>query len=200
VILGPFVTEVGGLALARPSFFVISLIALETIAQAAALIFVFTSDAKPWFARGVAVDRPPAAEMPRVRVPAGRREVVAPGELDHSATVDAYIAEMAALGVGTYTAAPPFFRLLWGMGLRIPPPMFMGYVPLTLITGGIFAVLWGLGMWLIAWRTQSGMPAWLAIVVSLLAGLLFGLGMASYYRSRSRKLPLPSWQNYLPPR
>jgi uncharacterized membrane protein len=341
VILGPFVTEVGGMALARPGLFVVSLSALETIAQVAALIFVFTGDAKPWFALGVPVDRLPEAEMPRsvahfellaysgllvdmittpiesvvafrdpaattgarigavvggivgivilglliwliarrrknwarwlflilylvglvyfvvtlgqtagasgrlidafnalqgalwavalyfaftadthawfrpmpgapvarsvrpkprLRVPAGRRVVVAPGELDHLATVDAYIAEMAALGVGTYTAAPPFFRLLWGMGLRIPPPLFMGYVPLTLITGGIFAVLWGIGMWLISWRTQSDMPIWLAVVVSLLAGLLFGLGMASYYRSRSRKLPLPSWQNYLPPR
>ena len=131
--------------------------------------------------------------------PAGAT-VVAPGELDHAATVDAYIAEMAQLGVGTYTAAPPFFRLFWGMGLRVPPPLFMAYAPLALITGSIFAVFWGVGMWLIAWRTHSDMSTWLALVVSAFAGLLFGLGMASYYRSKARDLPLPSWQNYLPPR
>ena len=337
VIVGPFVTEVGGVALARPSLFVVSLIALETIAQTVALIFIFTGDAKAWFAPGVPTTGLPEVEMPRsvahfellaylgllvdmistpfefvvtirdqaastgakigsvvggivgivilglliwliarrrknwarwlflilygiglvffvftlgqsgrlidglnalqgllwavalyfafsadahawfkpmpgapvvrsvrpkprLRVPAGRREVVAPGELDHAATVDAYIAEMAQLGVGTYTAAPPFFRLFWGMGLRVPPPLFMAYAPLALITGSIFAVFWGVGMWLIVWRTHSDMSTWLALVVSAFAGLLFGLGMASYYRSKARNLPLPSWQNYLPPR
>jgi LPXTG-motif cell wall-anchored protein len=337
VIVGPFVTEVGGVALAKPSPFVISLIALETIAQAVALIFVFTGDAKAWFARGVPMARLLEVEMPRsiahfellaylgllvdmistpfesvvairdpsastgakigtvvggiigivilglliwliarrrknwarwlflvlygiglvffvftlghsgrlidglnalqgvlwavalyfafstdahawfnaapgeplarsvrprprLRVPGGRREVVAPGELDHTATVDAYIAEMEQLGVSTYTAAPPFFRMLWGMGLRLPPPLFMGFAPLMLITGAIFAVFWGAGMWLVSWRMQGDMPMWLTFAVSIFAGLLFGLAMAAYYRSKSRSLPLPSWQNYLPPR
>jgi hypothetical protein len=90
--------------------------------------------------------------------------------------------------------------MLWGMGLRLPPPLFMGFAPLTLITGTIFAVFWGVGMWLITWRTQGDMPIWLVFGVSIFAGLLFGLSMAYYYRFKSRSLPLPSWQNYLPPR
>ena len=106
---------------------------------------------------------------------------------------------MGDLGVGRYTAAPPVFRLLWAMGLRIPPPLFLGILPLTLITGGVFATFWGFGMWLFAWRTQRGLPIWLALAMSVLAGAMFGSAMATYYRWRSDKLPLTSWANFLPP-
>ena len=50
-------------------------------------------------------------------------------------------------------------------------------------------------MWLFLWRGQD-MPIAVAILVALIAGLLFGVIMAGYYRWRARKLGLPRWEDY----
>ncbi len=164
----------------------------------AALGLAFAADAHIWFKPVPGAWR--ARSKPRLRVRAGRREVAAPGEFDHRGRVEAYVDEMADLGIATYTSAPPLFRLLWAIGLEIPPPLFLAALPLTLIAGSMFAVFWGLGMWLAVWRSSYGLPAWLVLGVAVLAGLLFGACLAAYYRWKARSLSLPSWEDYLPPR
>lgn len=109
--------------------------------------------------------------------------------------VDRFIAEMQGRGVGASTAAPPLFRLLWARGFQIPPPLFLGFVPLALGTGGFFAVAWGVVMWLLVWRVTN-LPVGMAIIISLFAGLLFGISMAGYFRWKAARLGISSWDEY----
>ena len=100
-----------------------------------------------------------------------------------------------ALGISRATVAPPAWRLLWKMGLEVPPPLFAPFLPMALATGSFFAVAWGLLMWLGFWARQ-GMPLAGMFVSALAAGVLFGLIMAGIYRHLARKHGLPSWADY----
>jgi hypothetical protein len=101
--------------------------------------------------------------------------------------------DLAQRGVGAFTVAPPFFRLLWALGVELPPPLFLGFITLTVVMGGFFAASWGVLMWL-AWQLSA--PAVAAAAGG--AGLLFGLSMAVYYRVKAAELGLPSWSDYPP--
>ncbi len=124
-------------------------------------------------------------------------------DMTHRRKVEHLIEELGNQGVGTYTAAPPLFRLLWALGLEVPPPFFLGFGKLTLLMGTFFGalwgVLWGVGMWLSAW--QGEMPVGIAVAITTLAavfaGLTFGLVMAWYTRWKAARLGLPaSWEDY----
>ncbi len=117
--------------------------------------------------------------------------------MDHRQKVEHLLDDFDRRGIGRNTAAPPLYRLLWRLGVEIPPPHFAGFWPLALSTGPFFAVCWGLLMWFLLWRSDD-MPVAIAVVTSLLAGLAFGLIMAAYYRWRARKLALPPWKDYPP--
>jgi hypothetical protein len=63
----------------------------------------------------------------------------------------------------------------------------------------MFGVAWGLIMWIVQWRTFDLPPeisVTIGVVAATVAGLLFGLGMAAYYRWRAGRLGLPSWDEY----
>jgi hypothetical protein len=115
--------------------------------------------------------------------------------VNHQEKVDHLLNDLAQRGVGKYSAAPPIYRLLWRMGYQVPPPHFAGFWPLALIMGAFFAVLWGLLMWVFFWRGES-MPIAIAIVSSLITGLLFGVAMAAYFRWSAKRLGLPRWEDY----
>ncbi len=80
-------------------------------------------------------------------------------------------------------------------GLEIPPPLFLGFVTLTLLMGGFFGILWGILMWLLQWQAWQ-VPWEVAVGGAVGAGLLFGLGMAAYYRWKAARLRLPQWAAY----
>ncbi len=169
---------------------------LQAIFWTAALYFLFARDRQTGLElapNAPLVER--EAPIARTRVQAGRREVVAPGELKHRGKVDAHVAEMGRVGIAKYIAAPPLFRLLWASGLELPPPLFLGFVPTMLITGVPFAVVWAL---------LNGFMKWVGIAIAFLVGicvsLLFGALVAAYYRHKLQRLSLPSWENYLPTR
>ena len=86
-------------------------------------------EARPWFE---ATSPPAQAQKPkmRLRVAAGQRIVVEPEEATFRRKVDAHIAEVGRLGVPRHVAAPPPFELLWSAGLEIPPPLFLGFLPM----------------------------------------------------------------------
>lgn len=197
--------------------------ALQAVLWGLALCFLFTRDAKAWL-QGLADAPPvesvvrvratapapvpvtapapvpppapaPARTQTRMRVAAGRRVVVAPSELSHRGKVDAHVAEAGKSGVSSYVAAPPPFRLLWTMDLAIPPPLFLGFAPMMLIAAIPFVVVWALLNAVLQW---GGMVN--GLIVGTFAGLVFGALVAAYYRHKSQKLALPSWENYLPMR
>ena len=102
---------------------------------------------------------------------------------------------MAELGISPSNAVPPLWKLLWQSGVDIPPPLFMGFGSIALLMGGFFGVFWGLLMWVIMWSRQ-GMPTWLVLAAAAMAGVLFGLCMAAYFRHLARRHKLPSWAEF----
>ena len=115
--------------------------------------------------------------------------------MTHRQKVDRLIADLGQRGVGASTVAPPLFRLMWALGLQVPPPLFLGFVPLTLLAGGIFGAFWGLFMWLLQWQFWQ-VPVEVVFLSAGGAGLLFGLSMAAYCRWKAARLELSSWEKY----
>jgi hypothetical protein len=117
----------------------------------------------------------------------------------HDRKVARVLADLERQGVSRWDAAPPFFRLLWSLGLAVPPPLFLGLRPLALLFGVLFGGVWGVGMWIAQWRFWA-LPIeaslTFAIIGTVLAGALFGLTMAAYYRWQAGRLHLPSWEGY----
>ena len=136
---------------------------------------------------------PAAAEKPkmRLRVPAGQRIVVEPEEATFRRKVDAHIAEVGRLGVPRHVAAPPPFELLWSAGLEIPPPLFLGFLPMMAVAAVPAAIVSVLPIALLV------RPA-VALVLAAWCGLIFGAIVAAYYRHKARDLALPVWEHYLP--
>jgi hypothetical protein len=124
--------------------------------------------------------------------------------MNREALVEAAVACVRARGVGADEAAPALFRLLWSLGVFVPPPHFLGFVSLASLMGGCFAlgvapvaVLAMVGVWLAA-SDQLTLRDALAIAagMSLAAGGLFGMAMAVWFRWRARRLSLPSWKRF----
>jgi hypothetical protein len=74
----------------------------------------------------------------------------------------------------------------------------MGFGSIALLMGSFFGLFWGVLMWLFMWSPQ-GMPLWLMLSSAGLAGVLFGLCIAAYFRHLGRKHRLPSWSTYMGP-
>ncbi|QYF95215.1 hypothetical protein KY495_08705 [Massilia sp. PAMC28688] len=114
----------------------------------------------------------------------------------NSRKIESYKQYMAANGVAESTAFPPAWQMLWSMGVKAPPPPFLGFVPLVLISGGFFGPVFGIGAWLLGNRGIREMPANEALWVALITGTAFGLIMATYYRHMARKHRLGSWSAF----
>ena len=113
--------------------------------------------------------------------------------MTQSSKLENYKRHMAAEGVGEATAFPPLWHALWSLGARVPPPPFLGFASLTLMTGGLFGPLFGLGAWWLGNRGLREMPASEALWIALIGGAAFGLVLAAYYRHMARKHRLGSW-------
>ncbi len=113
--------------------------------------------------------------------------------MTQSSKLESYKQHMAAIGVTEATAFPPAWHMLWSIGIKLPPPPFLGFVSLALIAGGFFGPLFGLGAWVLGNRGVREMPADEALWVAVITGAAFGLLMAAYYRHLARKHNLGSW-------
>lgn len=91
--------------------------------------------------------------------------------------------------------APPAYRLLWRLGVDIPPPHFMSFGKLALFAGTAFFVGIAIGMTLLTAFLLPGFPILLTLVLSLLGGGAFGLLMARHYDTGRRRYGLPSWHD-----
>ncbi len=102
---------------------------------------------------------------------------------------------LESTGMWRSNYAPPILRLLWSLGLNLPPPHFANFFANTVFTGTFFAVSWGLLMWVLVWSRRA-MPLSTALLASACAGLFFGLVMSGYYAHGRRKYKLPSWAEF----
>lgn len=124
-------------------------------------------------------------------------------DMTHRQKVERLVEEAGRQGLSPHTVAPPLFRLLWALGLAVPPPLFLEFRKLALLMGTGFGVLWGplwgVGMWLWVWQGEipAGVAVSMTLFTAVLAGLSFGLLMAWLARRQAARLGLPSsWEEY----
>ncbi len=86
--------------------------------------------------------------------------------------------------------------MAWKLGLKLPPPHFLGFFPLALGAALWFGTLWGLAMWFLLCASQGW---WFSATAAIMAGSFFGLFLAAYYRHSARKFDLPMWNDYPKP-
>ncbi len=104
------------------------------------------------------------------------------------------MAELEGSGIKRLNYAPPVFRVARRLGLRPRPPHYMSFLRATLLMGPAFGLLWGAVMWMLSWR-GGDLPIIVAVIASLLAGMLFGLLMAVYYRWAGGEAGLTRWED-----
>jgi len=115
-------------------------------------------------------------------------------KMTHDEKVAHFRREIRERGRSEGSALPLAFRHLWRLGLHIPPPYFIPYRA-ALGCGIAFGALWGLGMACFFYLSRGVVPSSL-ILRSLLAGVLFGICMATCWLWCRRRLGLGSWRDY----
>jgi len=122
-----------------------------------------------------------------------------PTNVTHREKVDHLLSELTAKGINQYTIAPPMFRMFWKLGIEIPPPFFIPFLPLALLFGLPFGATMAIFFWL-----SSGIFLWLSrgwseavfFVILVGSGAAFGLTLSAYYRLQASTLRLNPWNNY----
>jgi hypothetical protein len=104
------------------------------------------------------------------------------------------LALLAEKGILRTVYEPFAVKLLWKMGVQVPPPHFMSFWRMASLSAFWFTAAWGLWMWIFAWSGQ-GKPVATAVITACAAGLFFGLAMATFYLRDKKKHDLPDWES-----
>lgn len=101
--------------------------------------------------------------------------------------------EMEASGIKKFNYNSPMLVLLRSLGLNIRPFQYYSFIQNFVITSIWFSTVWGALMWFTTWGPDN-MRVQFALILSLFAGLLFGLIMALYFKSSAKSNNLSSWE------
>ena len=93
--------------------------------------------------------------------------------------------------------APPMHRVLWGLGLPVPPPHFCGFLTNLVYSSLGFGLLFACLMWVASSLGESKSPTEL-VTETVIMGLLFGALMATVYRSGAKGKGIPRWGDFQP--
>ena len=106
--------------------------------------------------------------------------------------IKAYIEKLHQQGVRENMAVPPYYRLMWKIGLDIPPPFNQGFWLSALIPGIIFAIFYPLVVWIL----NTLIPTWdtpTTFFNVITTSTIVGLVMAGLTKWKSKKLDVPEW-------
>jgi hypothetical protein len=110
--------------------------------------------------------------------------------LNFDEKLKAALQRLSERGMWRSNYAPVLYRLLWDVGVELPPPHFAGFVPNFVVMSGSSSLMFGL----IGWHGDASIAS--AIVSAIFFGSLFGLAMALYYRADARAHDLPPWSEF----
>ena len=116
--------------------------------------------------------------------------------MTHTRKIEAYKSLMAEKGISPATAAPPLWELLWSLGIRLPPPLYMGFLPLALLGGAFFGLVFGGIAWYLGNNGVRTMALREASFVALATGTFFGISVAWFARRLARKHGLGTWSAF----
>ena len=108
--------------------------------------------------------------------------------------IDAAIDYLRSRGMWKSSAAPLLYRLLWSLGIPIPPPHFQSFLGLFLFMGSIFGIFLGGMIYFINPANTVEEAAFLGLI----SGVFFGLLMAIFMRLQAWRLGLPRWDKFDP--
>ncbi len=97
--------------------------------------------------------------------------------LEHEAQCRRWERVAEGRGLSSSFRSPPIDAYLKMMGFRTSPIVMWSFCPAALVMGGFFGLCWPIGMWCILGARDLRE----IIKTSALAGLFFGLGMATTY-------------------
>ena len=113
--------------------------------------------------------------------------------MESSTRRSAALSLLAATGMRRGNYAPPGVRLLWLLGVDVPPPHFADFSATTLAMASVFGVMFGL---VERAFQRFGFPSRTTSLpeVAIMA-MIYGVAMASYYAHGRRKYGLPPWRD-----
>ncbi|EIO3971440.1 DUF6404 family protein [Vibrio vulnificus] len=112
--------------------------------------------------------------------------------MDYEAKLQLAHKELNDKGVWKSNYNPPIAKWLRKLGMCFPPPYYQSYFANVMLCVTFFAPVWGIFQWFFVWN-ELGKPVLEAVFISLLAGTLFGLVMATFYYIRRKQLNLTDW-------
>lgn len=113
---------------------------------------------------------------------------------DYELKFSAAMEELASAGVQKSAHATGALHLAKALGFKPRPPLYASVLSNTISLGAIFAIVWGLLMYVFAWGA-SNVPIYVALGAAIIAGLLFGLLMAFFFRFVRRRKKLTCWDD-----
>ena len=102
---------------------------------------------------------------------------------------------LVAKGIWPANYVPMGLRLLWWVGIDVPPPIFMGFWSNFVSTGCVFAAGYFFANWML--KTAINRTTMRAIIFNAGAGLIFGLYVAKRNANLRQKHNLPSWDELI---
>jgi hypothetical protein len=106
--------------------------------------------------------------------------------------IDLAVKELRERRVRNSMAAPLLYRFLWRLGIAIPPPLLQSFLGAAVIHGLLIGV--PIGAFLACWDRRLAPVG--ATYYGAIAGAVYGLLMATYFRWQARRLGLPSWGDF----
>jgi hypothetical protein len=113
-------------------------------------------------------------------------------DLTWNKKLDLFLIDMDKRGVGRLTAAPPVYRFLWKVGIKIPPPLFASLLWNAIFMSTYFFLMSEVVIRILFYGSSAG-PVYIPVLLGLLAGNL----TAIITSVQKRRLRLPKWPRYL---
>ncbi|NIF73491.1 hypothetical protein F3J16_25390 [Burkholderia sp. Ap-962] len=106
--------------------------------------------------------------------------------------IDRSLEILDSKGISRSSSAPFLHRMLWKIGIEIPPPHYLKWVQNFALSGVFFGPTWGALMYLLS-LNRTPMSIGIAVFASMAAGAVFGICYATMTWSKGRKHGVPGW-------
>jgi uncharacterized protein YybS (DUF2232 family) len=113
--------------------------------------------------------------------------------MDFDTKLNAALERLSSTGMWRSNYAPPYYRLLWRLGVTIPPPHFSHFTfnfAFSFISFSVALALW-------VWFSRGGSLIDI-IAQNFIYGVLFAIGMTAIYAYGKIKHRIPSWSEFKP--
>jgi hypothetical protein len=115
--------------------------------------------------------------------------------MSHSEKLEYFGRDCVRRGLAPGAYKPPVFRVLWAVGIKLPPPIFLGFLTNMTLATIYYTLGCSVLLWFIYWRYHPT-SFLIAAIWSIGMGSVFGLLVAWGTARKTRLLKLPRWSRY----